>query len=286
MGWRKAKRLLQCKPYLLDPYRCRSTNAAKRMLATEGIPSAEKVLSGARIRAGKNASEWEAFTGMPSKKMESKCKQATPVRFGKLFMLSRRAVIAISILIVLMTFIACTPTGRAWAVAAYNAIVEVIDGILYVRAEKRDGLISNEPAVPSVEESVIGYGSINEALEQIDAPILYMPADIASPDSLQLISNPLEGAYFESTYSLDDNVKITIKQDWGNRLEDSIILDDSKQYTQILLSNGMTVDGVYSSDDFIFIGTAISEGTVIHIFAANVQNIVLIQKILSTLILG
>ena len=52
MNWRKAERIIRRKPYLLDPYRCRSTNAAKRLLAVEGMPSAEKVLSGARIRAG------------------------------------------------------------------------------------------------------------------------------------------------------------------------------------------------------------------------------------------
>lgn len=135
MNWGTAERIFQRKPYLLDPYRCRSVKDAKKLLAKEGMPSAEQVLTAARLRAGMSMSEWEAYTGMSTKTMERKCKRVTPVRFGGLFTLPRRAVAVLMIFIILTTFMACTPFGRSLAVRAYNAIVEVIDGILYVRSE-------------------------------------------------------------------------------------------------------------------------------------------------------
>lgn len=82
MNWGTAERIFQRKPYLLDPYRCRSMKDAKELLAREGMPSAEQVLTAARLRAGMSMSEWEAYTGMSTKTMERKCKRVTPVRFG------------------------------------------------------------------------------------------------------------------------------------------------------------------------------------------------------------
>lgn len=36
MNWLKAKRLIRRKPYLLDPYRCRSAEEAQKILDEEG----------------------------------------------------------------------------------------------------------------------------------------------------------------------------------------------------------------------------------------------------------
>lgn len=286
MNWWKAKKLIQHKPYLLDPYRCRSIESAKEFLAAEGRPSAEDVLTAARIRAGMSISEWEDFTGLSISDMERKCKRVTPIRFGNLFSLSRRVLIVIAILITLTVFIACTPVGRAWAVTAYNAIIEVIDGILYVRSEEQDAPFSTEPAVLDVDDTIVEYASLDEALAQINAPLLYISADSASLVRIQLTSNPLDGAYLESTYYLNGDVQITIKHDWGSRLEDSIVLDDSKQHIRLALENGMTIDGVYSGDDAVFIGASIIENAVIHIFAANISTSTLIQDFLSTLVMA
>lgn len=286
MNWWKAKKLIQRKPYLLDPYRCRSIESAKEFLAAEGRPSAEDVLTAARIRAGMSISEWEDFTGLSISDMERKCKRVTPIRFGNLFSLSRRVLIVIAILITLTVFIACTPVGRAWAVTAYNAIIEVIDGILYVRSEEQDAPFSPEPAVLDVDDTIVEYASLDEALAQINAPLLYISADSASLVRIQLTSNPLDGAYLESTYYLNGDVQITIKQDWGSRLEDSIVLDDSKQHIRLALENGMTIDGVYSGDDAVFIGASIIENTVIHISLVNIPNTTSLQETLSTLVMA
>ena len=52
MNWLKAKRLIRRKPYLLDPYRCRSAEEAQKILDEEGVLSPDALLSAARVRAG------------------------------------------------------------------------------------------------------------------------------------------------------------------------------------------------------------------------------------------
>lgn len=283
MSWHTAKRLLQRKPYLLDPYRCRSANAAKRMLVAEGIPSAEKVLSGARIRAGKSASEWEAFTGMQSKIMESKCKQATPVRFGKLFMLSRRAVIAISILIVLTTFIACTPIGRAWAVAIYNEVAEVIGNILYVGSEKHSEVPNEVEEFSYSSDSVMDCDSLDIARAQMNQPLFYLADSTDDIIGIQLSQSSIYGSILETTYLLPNQVTVIITQSWGNKEADAVILDENKEYVRIELPNGIIVEGAFSEEDFIFTGTCVSDDVILNVYLSGATDVKMIISSLLTL---
>ena len=283
MSWHTAKRLLQRKPYLLDPYRCRSANAAKRMLVAEGIPSAEKVLSGARIRAGKSASEWEAFTGMQSKIMESKCKQATPVRFGKLFMLSRRAVIAISILIVLTTFIACTPIGRAWAVAIYNEVAEVIGNILYVGSEKHSEVPNEVEEFSYSSDSVMDCDSLDIARAQMNQPLFYLADSTDDIIGIQLSQSSIYGSILETTYLLPNQVTVIITQSWGNKAADAVILDENKEYVRIELPNGIIVEGAFSEEDFIFTGTCVSDDVILNVYLSGATDVKMIISSLLTI---
>ena len=91
MNWLKAKRLIRRKPYLLDPYRCRSAEEAQKILDEEGVLSPDALLSAARGRAGMSEAEWEAYTGISSEEMRRKIERLTPIRIGKVFSLSRRA---------------------------------------------------------------------------------------------------------------------------------------------------------------------------------------------------
>ena len=49
MNWLKAKRLIRRKPYLLDPYRCRSAEEAQKILDEEGVLSPDALLSAAEL---------------------------------------------------------------------------------------------------------------------------------------------------------------------------------------------------------------------------------------------
>lgn len=283
MNWLKAKRLIRRKPYLLDPYRCRSAEDAQKILDEEGVLSPDALLSAARVRAGMSEAEWEAYTGISSEEMRRKIERLTPIRIGKVFSLSRRAAVALIIVVVLALFMACTPIGRALAVAAYNAIVEVVDGILYIRAEAKADISRDEPTIESIEDTITYFDSVSDAVEQIDEPILCFQNDVAELDGICMVSNPIDGTYLKSSYLLHNGIKIAIEQSWGGKHEENVVANPMQETISVLLDNGIVIDGVYSSGDSAFVGAAVAPYTVIRISIENIHETDTIQKLLNDL---
>lgn len=286
MNWGTAEKIFQRKPYLLDPYRCRSMKDAKELLAREGMPSAEQVLTAARLRVGMSMSEWEAYTGMSSKAMERKCKRVTPVRFGGLLALPRRVVVVLAIIIILATFMACTPFGRSLAVRAYNAIVEVIDGILYVRSEGADDTALVEQAITDTDDYVIQFDSLDAMLSYVERPVFSLPDDSFELISAQFTSSLLFGDQLECTYINSDDINIVIKQKWINKNESRITADDADAFITIDLTNGCTIEGVYSLTDETFVGSIVDDDILAHILIYDVDAYESIEQIAFSLIIG
>lgn len=270
----------------LDPYRCRSMKDAKELLAREGMPSAEQVLTAARLRVGMSMSEWEAYTGMSTKTMERKCKRVTPVRFGGLLALPRRVVVALAIIIILATFMACTPLGRSLAVRAYNAIVEVIDGILYVRSEGADDTALVEQAITDTDDYVIQFDSLDAMLSYVERPVFSLPDDSFELISAQFTSSLLFGDQLECTYINSDDINIVIKQKWINKNESRITADDADAFITIDLTNGCTIEGVYSLTDETFVGSIVDDDILAHILIYDVDAYESIEQIAFSLIIG
>ena len=271
MNWGTAERIFQRKPYLLDPYRCRSMKDAKELLAREGMPSAEQVLTAARLRAGMSMSEWEAYTGMSTKTMERKCKRVTPVRFGGLLALPRRVVVALAIIIILATFMACTPFGRSLAVRAYNAIVEVIDGILYVRSEGAGDTTLVEQTITDTNDSVIQLDSLDAMLSYVERPVFSLPDDSFELISAQFSSSSLFGDQLECAYINSNGINIIIKQEWKDSNESRITVDDADAFVTIDLTNGCAIEGVYSLTDGTFVGSIVGDDILAHISIYDVD---------------
>lgn len=286
MNWGTAEKIFQRKPYLLDPYRCRSMKDAKELLAREGMPSAEQVLTAARLRVGMSMSEWEAYTGMSTKTMERKCKRVTPVRFGGLLALPRRVVVVLAIIIILATFMACTPFGRSLAVRAYNAIVEVIDGILYVRSEGADDTALVEQAITDTDDYVIQFDSLDAMLSYVERPVFSLPDDSFELISAQFTSSLLFGDQLECTYINSDDINIVIKQKWINKNESRITADDADAFITIDLTNGCTIEGVYSLTDETFVGSIVDDDILAHILIYDVDAYESIEQIAFSLIIG
>ncbi len=286
MNWGTAEKIFQRKPYLLDPYRCRSVKDAKKLLAKEGMPSAEQVLTAARLRAGMSMSEWEAYTGMSTKTMERKCKRVTPVRFGGLFTLPRRVVVALVIVIILTTFMACTPLGRSLAVRAYNAIVEVIDGILYVRSEEADNTTLVEQTIIDTNDSVIQLDSLDAMLSYVERPVFFLPDDSFELISAQFTSSPLFGDQLECTYISSNGIDIVIKQEWKDSNESRITVDGTDALVTIGLTNGCTIEGVYSLTDGTFVGSIVGDDILAHILIYDVDAYESIEQAAFSLIIG
>lgn len=225
--------------------------------------------------------EWEAYTGISSEEMRRKIERLTPIRIGKVFSLSRRAAVALTIVVVFTLFMACTPIGRAWVVAAYNAIVEVADGILYIRTDEEADISRDEPTIESIEDTITYFDSVSDAAEQIDEPILCFQNDVAELVSMRKVISPVKGLVVESEYSLSDHINITIKQEWGNSHVGSIVTDDTKAHVRIVLPDGLIIDGVYANDDMSFVGVAVTGETIIHVCIMNIPSTDKIQEVLS-----
>lgn len=227
--------------------------------------------------------EWEAYTGISSEEMRRKIERLTPIRIGKVFSLSRRAAVALIIVVVLVLFMACTPIGRAWVVAAYNAIVEVVDGILYIRTDEEADISRDELTIESIEDAITYFDSVSDAVEQIDEPILCFQNDAAELDGICMVSNPTDGTYLKSSYLLHDGIKIAIEQSWGGKHEENVVANPMQETISVLLDNGIVIDGVYSSGDSAFVGAAVAPYTVIRISIENIHETDTIQKLLNDL---
>ncbi len=254
MSWKKAKAAIHKKPCLIDPYRRRNIVDASAMLANE-LPAPEKVFELARLRMGFDAKQWEEYLGMPSKRLKRKCRSATPIRFGGAFSLSRRAVVALAILLAVTTFMACTPIGRGWAVAAYNAVSEVIDGILYIRSEDKPiDEVTPEIEVYGVESTAEKFDSLEDMLDKVDKPVFYLCDDDIVSASFQMTSSTVYGEYLESEYEFGDGVRVCLRQDWNEIIEERIGVDDSKKRVVVKTDSGVSAEGVYSYFDASFVG--------------------------------
>ncbi len=287
MSWEKAQRTIRLKPYLIDPCRLRGIAAARKRLVYEGMPLPEKVLATARLRAEMSIPQWETYLGMSDKKIRRKCRKAAPVRFGTLLYISRRAVIAGAIIILIASFMTFTPVGRAWAFAAYNAISEVIDGILYIRSEERgDNAVSSTLSVAGINASVVQFDSLDDVLGRIEEPVFYLATNEAELTDIQLTTSQIYGDYLEISYVFKDKVQVIIKQDWGGYTEDSIILDSSKEYINVTLNNEIVVEGAYSADDEIFIGSTVIGDTIVHIVIDGAKENNDIEAYLCSLVMG
>lgn len=171
--------------------------------------------------------------------------------------------------------------GRAWVVAAYNAIVEVVDGILYIRTDEKTDISRDEPTIESIEDTITYFDSVSDAVEQIDEPILCFQNDVAELVSMRKVISPVKGLVVESEYSLSDHINITIKQEWGNSHVGSIVTDDTKAHVRIVLPDGLIIDGVYANDDMSFVGVAVTGETIIHVCIMNIPSTDKIQEVLS-----
>lgn len=285
MRWKKAKNILQHRPYLLDPYRLRSNVTAKRFLNNNKMPSIVEVLNTARQRSNMDYEEWEAFLGLSHKNVIIKNKRFAQIKIGNLLYISRRAIIVMIILLITTTFMACTSTGRTIVNVVFKTVSEVLEGILYIYPERYNVPTLDNNEVFTIESSITDFSSIDEALEKIDSPVFYL-SDRAKLVSINMTSSSIDGTYLESNYRLGSELFITIKQDWNAPLEDSIILDESKDHVRIVLDSGYELEGVYSNDDSGFIGVIITESSLVHFFISGIESTHMLQECTTGLRIG
>lgn len=274
MRWGKIKRKLQQKPYLLDPYRVRSRRDARKMLYEQGLPCAAEVLEAARIRAGKSPEEWESLIGMSREKLARKCRAAMPVRFGHVALVSRRAVLGLSVILLLGFFFGFTHPGRALAKAVYNAVSDLIESLLYVSSDVDGPVVHTVPVVTENVNEEYTFNTLEELVDFVGYPIYHLAGREDALTSILLRRKTYSGERIYLNYQFGDR-RVGIYQanlEFGSSNGYYIAVGDD-EVCHIELPSGIVVDGLRSRKDNSFMGTTNTGAYAITYTINNCENI-------------
>lgn len=271
MRWRKANNLLREKPYLLDVYRVRNAAAAQRLARSAGIATASDIMSMAQNRSGMTAEQWTEYVRISEEKISRIDRKAATIRVIGTFELSQRAIITWLLAVAITAFMAITPTGRAWAIALYKTVAEVVNDILFVKAgEKAES--DNIPHIEITEEHASGLASLDEASNIIDGYIFCVSPQIAKEYSIVLKKSRTYGDCLKTRYTMDNGTIITLFQYIGAEPFDYVTLDDKKDIVSVNDDNGITLKGVYSRADKACIGSLTYSGITAEITINNLSS--------------
>jgi len=254
---------------MIDPYRIMNYRAAKKAWREQGRLSTWEFMEGARIKAAKTPSEWEALTGI---KREYK---------GKISATTRRWAVALIIIILFSSFMAFTVPGRALAKQLYEVFTTFVGNMLHVSIEPYSNA---EITAPQAELEATGERSdhsLEQAYSDINRPLAYLKNDCYVLDSIDILVTKSTGTSYYATYLFDD-VVIRVKQLWpvnGDVLDYNLLLENAS-YRQINTNAGFTFNGAYTSRDHNYFGCALINDATIYISIDNVYGWNEINKIL------
>lgn len=286
MRWRKAKKILRKKPYLLDPVRVRSMEAAKEALYEEGLPSAQELVYAACRKAGIAEEDYESFLGMTKSRFERRCRRYEPVRLGKLFRVTKKVIVIAALVVLLCLFMAATPTGRAIAVSIYDAVSELVGDILHIRPiDAQEGAL--ETVAIDGSATTMTFDTIEEAETYWGQHIYHFNADQMQVklNTITVIQNMPLGDVIISTYTGDSQLTIVLAQtnhSFNQTVEERLMLGKG-EYCLLQLDNGLVFEGCYTKDDRTYVGACIVNNTTIEISISRLPSSCTLQFLLCEL---
>ncbi len=272
MKWIRLKNRIRSKPELIDQLRVMSYRDAKKTWRIQGRPDTWEFMEGARIKAAKTPSEWEALTGISRKQYVSSANT------------SKRLATALLVVILLASFMACTVPGRALAKAIYETFTTFIGNMLYISTEQD---ADKDLSVPKIvySESTSDNLTIEEAYSQIKEPLLYIQSDAYTLERIVIQTKPQ--GIFLSSYYIENNISITIKQQWYTQdhpLDADILLDEAVYYEDYTTAN-LHFYGGYTVSDHCYIGSTIVGSSAVYVSMSNIQKPDSIGQILNNIII-
>ncbi len=254
---------------MIDPYRIMNYRAAQKAWREQGRLSTWEFMEGARIKAAKTPSEWEALTGI-KRKYKGKSSSAT-----------RRWAIALIIIILFSSFMAFTVPGRALAKKLYEVVTTFVGNMLYVATVSETDLITQAPQKETVDECK-RVSSLQDAFSQIKEPILCLNSEKYRIDSITLVKKRATGRLMITEYTLDD-IRIHVMQKWpteGTPLELNLLLENG-QYHEYVNQINLHFYGSYTENDHAYFGGTINDPSTGYVSIENVSDVGSIESILS-----
>jgi len=271
MKWLCLKRKIRSHPALLDPYRTLSGRQARAQWKKLGRPTVAELMEGSRVKANKSEKEWSELTGYSDKRRRAKGARS----FG----LPRRWAVACIAALLIVLFMAFTAPGRALAQSIYNTVSTIIGDMLYIQSKETDlDAVYTEPQSNSAGTDK--QLSLRQAYEQLKRPLLYLKEDEYTLKNVSVSESEFMGASVESEYQADD-ITIVITQRWplaGQPAMSSIDVQNG-EYHSVRSSIGFTIEGVYRSADYTYVGSATTDTMVFAISIQDVPQIHTVDKI-------
>lgn len=272
MKWNRLKNRIRSKPELIDPYRVMSYRAAKKTWKIQGRPNTWDFMEGARIKAAKTPSEWEALTGISRKQYVSSANA------------SRRLAIALIVIILMASFMACTVPGRALAKAIYETFTTFVGNMLYISTQED---MHERMPVPEKNSSdtILQNPTLEEAYLEINQPLLYLDGTQYIQEEL-VVESTVQGWSVSTNYTLGE-INICMIQKWyseGHPLDTDLYLDNAEYYTTSI-STDIHLYGTYTDHEHCYNGSTLIGSSVIYIGIMNIYEQKSINSILNDLAL-
>lgn len=272
MKWIRLKNRIRSNPELIDPYRVMSYRAAKKTWRIQGRPDTWEFMEGARVKAGKTPSEWEALTGISRKQYVSSANA------------SRRLAIALIVVILMASFMACTVPGRALAKEIYETFTNFVGNMLYISTQQDMNERMPVPEKNSFDIS-LQNPTFEETYLQINQPLLYLSGNQYTQTDF-IIESTAQGWSVSTTYTFGE-IRISVIQQWfpeGHPLDTDLYLDNVNYYSRDT-SAGIHIHGTYTELEHCYNGSTLIGSSVIYIGIMDIYEQITIDSILDDLAL-
>ena len=267
--WIKLKNRISDNPSLIDPYRIMNYRAAKKAWRVHGRLSTWEFMEGARIKAAKTPSEWEALTGIKRKHK------------GEISSATRRWAIALMIIILISSFLTFTVPGRALAKKLYEVVTTFVGNMLYVGTASEINSINQVPERGTADDPT-RVSSLQDACAQIKEPILCLNSEKYEINSITLSNARAAGRLMVTEYTLDD-VKIALIQKWppeGTPLELNLLLENG-EYHEYVNQINLHFYGSYTEKDRTYFCGTINAPSTGYVCINDVSDFESVESILS-----
>lgn len=246
-----------------------SMKEAAKIWNKRGYPSDEMLLEIARTKLGMTPAEWAAL-------IRKAYTKHSPIMSGlvKAFIRRKKLATACMLALILALFMAFTAPGQALAMRIYNAVVTIIENMLYIHPADVDPLddtpiSSNEiPRKENVPEDVTRtFGTLEEAKEYIVSELAYFNSEAFTLNSIQYRKSAFSGEYLELNYHSNEYpAKIKLTHRWPDDISDheAKLNLEASSYMQTMLNSKHVVEGFIKDND-IYIGVITIERLILTI---------------------
>lgn len=260
MTWRKLKGILQEHPYLIDDAFHMPMKQAMDLQESEGYPSFEEMALRAKRVSTAPASAWVPVDAVIARRQRKK--RSISGLWG--YPPTKVALVGLCLLL-LASYLAFAPSGRALANYVVHAIIRFFDQGFEIALPNQDAVSEAELNIPSTEDVATSYTDYCAFTADTGRVAVRLEDEALSLESIVAYSSQTEYT-LTSTYRSKSNLSVTIHQSWDFAVQ-TVVKKPSEEWWEEILSNGMIIYCLQNSVDDSFMGMMTLEDSSIVLIA-------------------